>query len=192
MFDLVDLSPRSRCCPRRALAGLLLVVAASLAVACSTDRPAPDTTSASLPAGSGRVIRVVDGDTLVVDLAGTSERVRLIGIDTPETKSPSKPVQCFGQEASDHTTELLPAGTVVRLERDVEERDQYGRLLAYVYRADDGLFVNEALARDGFASLLTYPPNVAHVDVFRRAVDDARARQAGLWGRCGGPGQPAG
>ena len=73
---------------------------------------------------------------------GRDERVRLIGIDTPETVDPRKPVQCFGKEASDHTKALLPAGTAVRLERDAEARDRYDRLLAYVYRASDGLFVN--------------------------------------------------
>ena len=100
--------------------------------------------------------------------------MRLIGIDTPETVDPRKPVQCFGKEASAHTHDLLPPGTVVRLERDVEARDRYDRLLAYVYRVSDGLFVNLALARDGYAQLLTIPPNVTYVDQFRAAVADAR------------------
>jgi micrococcal nuclease len=171
--------------------GAVLTAVLVLAVACGGSPPGP---SASTDPGDGtvRVTRVVDGDTIVVDLGGgRSDRVRLIGIDTPETKSPSKPVQCFGKAASSHTTELLSPGTAVRLERDVEERDQYGRLLGYVYRASDGLFVNLELAKDGYASLLTYPPNVAHAGDFQAAVDDARARQAGLWGQCGGPGRPA-
>ncbi len=73
---------------------------------------------------------------------GRKEKVRLIGIDTPETKKPDTPVQCFGPEASAYTAALVPVGTKVHLERDAEARDVYGRLLAYVYRADDGLFVN--------------------------------------------------
>jgi len=165
-----------------------LVLLATLGGCRGTGAAGPATT---LPDGSARVTRVVDGDTIVVDLAGRSEKVRLLGIDTPETKSPTKPVQCYGKEASAHTTDLLPPGTVVRLERDVEERDVYGRLLAYVFRVSDGLFVNLELAHDGFASLLTYPPNVAHVGELTAAVDDARSHQAGLWGQCGGPGVPA-
>jgi micrococcal nuclease len=142
-------------------------------------------------AGTANIVRVVDGDTVVVRLGGHDQRVRLIGIDTPETVSPVKPVQCYGHQASVHTKALLPPGTAVRLVRDVDERDIYGRLLAYVYRVRDGLFVNLELARDGFASLLTYPPNVAHVDQFRAAVDGARRRDIGLWRTCGGPGVPA-
>ena len=105
--------------------------------------------------------------------------------------SPVKPVQCYGKQASNHTKALLPPGTVVRLVRDVEARDVYGRLLAYVYRRSDGLFVNLELATDGFASLLTYPPDVAHADQFRDAVAGARRRDIGLWRTCGGPGVPA-
>jgi micrococcal nuclease len=143
-------------------------------------------------AGDGpHVVEVVDGDTIEVRLGGRTEKVRLLGIDTPETKDPRKPVQCFGKEASRHTAELLPPGTAVRLERDVEERDRYDRLLAYVYRASDGLFVNLELARGGFADLLTYPPNVAHTGEFQAGVAEARREQRGLWQACGGPGRPA-
>jgi micrococcal nuclease len=134
-----------------------------------------------LGAGEAVVKRVVDGDTIVVHVGGRDERVRLIGIDTPETVDPRKPVQCFGKEASDHTKALLPAGTAVRLERDAEARDRYGRLLAYVYRASDGLFVNLELARDGYAQLLTIPPNVTYVDQLRAAVAAARHEGRGLW-----------
>ena len=137
------------------------------------------------------VRKVVDGDTIVVRVRGTDEKVRLLGIDTPETKDPRKPVQCFGKEASAHTAELLPPGTEVRLVRDVEERDRYDRLLAYVYRATDGLFVNLELARGGYADLLTYPPNVAHTAELQGAVAEARREQRGLWQACGGPGRPA-
>src|SRR4051794_4486124 len=136
------------------------------------------------PAGGAKVVRVVDGDTIVVQISGKSERVRFIGIDTPESVKPGTPVQCFAHEASDHTKQLLPAGSSVRLERDVEARDRYDRLLAYVYR-DDGLFVNLALVHDGFAVTDTIPPNVAHVDDFVQAAADARRANRGLWSRCG-------
>ncbi len=80
----------------------------------------------------------------------------------------------------------------MRLVRDVEPRDRYGRLLAYVYRAPDGLFVNLALAHEGFATTLTYPPNVAHSHDLSAAVRDARQAQRGLWRSCGGADTPAG
>ena len=141
------------------------------------------------------VTRVIDGDTIEVQLMSTRssgrEHVRLIGIDTPESKRPNTPVECFAKAASAGTESLLPSGTPVRLERDVEERDRYGRLLSYVFRASDGLFVNLELARAGYAAALTYPPNVAHTDAFLDAVAAARAAGIGLWGRCAGPHEPA-
>ena len=145
----------------------------------------------SQAAGRPTVTGVVDGDTIDVRIGGHVERVRLLGIDTPETKDPRKPVQCFGAEASAHTAELLPEGTEVRLVRDVEERDRYDRVLAYVYRVRDDLFVNLELVRDGYADLLTYPPNVAHTSELQAAVAEARHEQRGLWQACGGPGRPA-
>jgi micrococcal nuclease len=170
------------------------LVAAPLVAGCGLLSPSRDHTAAPAAPGqpgSATVARVIDGDTIVVSLGGRDERVRLIGIDTPETVSPVKPVQCYGKQASNHTKALLPPGTAVRLVRDVEARDVYGRLLAYVYRRSDGLFVNLELATDGFASLLTYPPDVAHAEQFRAAVAGARQRDIGLWRTCGGPGVPA-
>jgi micrococcal nuclease len=111
--------------------------------------------------------------------------VRLIGIDTPETVAPDRPDECFGAEASRHLADLAPPGTALRLERDVEARDQYDRLLAYVYRARDGLFLNLAQVAGGFAEPLAYPPNVAHRADFERAAREARATGAGLWTACG-------
>ncbi len=134
--------------------------------------------------GAAEVLRVVDGDTIVVRIGGLEESVRLLGIDTPESVDPRSPVECFGMEASQHTETLLPPGTEVRLVRDVEARDRYSRLLAYVYRADDGAFVNLQLVRDGFADVLTYPPNVAHADDFTTAAAQARDDGLGLWAAC--------
>ena len=147
--------------------------------------------AAAGPPGSAKVIEVVDGDTVRIRLGSDDESVRLLGIDTPEVKDPRKPVQCFGVEASNATNKLLPKGTTVRLVRDVEARDRYGRLLAYVYRSTDGLFVNLALVEQGYAVPLTYPPNVTHADAFVAAAGGARDAGRGLWGRCGGPGVPA-
>ena len=166
---------------RRLLAVLLVLTACR-----GASRPGtPSTTTAPL-VPNATVLRVVDGDTIVASIDGTEERVRLIGIDTPETKKPDTPVQCFGPEASDFTKSLLPKGTPVLLVRDIEARDKYDRLLAYVYRTRDGLFVNLDIMRQGFARLLTIPPNVAHVDEFVAAAKAARKENLGLWGGCSG------
>jgi micrococcal nuclease len=157
---------------------LLLAAVAFVVAACATP------TSPAKPPGRATVEHVVDGDTIDVTIGGRRERVRLIGINTPETVDPRRPVECFGHEASEHTSTLLPAGTEVELVRDVEPRDAYGRLLAYVYRRPDGLFVNLDLAAQGYADLLTFPPNIAHVDEFRAAVASARRASRGLWSRC--------
>jgi micrococcal nuclease len=136
--------------------------------------------------GPPTVIEVVDGDTIVIEVGGATERLRLLGIDTPESVDPTRPVQCFGPEASARLAELLPPGTPIRVERDTEARDRYGRLLGYVHRADDDLFVNEALLRDGYADLLVMEPNTAYTDALRTALTAARTANAGLWGVCGG------
>lgn len=159
------------------------------AAACSPGgavAPTPDSTLPGGVAANATVERVVDGDTVLVSFDGRSETVRLIGIDTPETVKPDTPVQCFGPEASALTTSLLPAGTAVRIERDVEARDHYGRLLGYVYRAVDGLFVNLELVATGHAVLLTYPPNVTHVAQFVDAANVAERADLGLWAACAG------
>ena len=159
-------------------AALLLTAAAT--AACGDGDGAPG----SIEPGRATVVGVVDGDTIDVRVGGRDERVRLIGIDTPETKRPDTPVECFGPEATAFTTSLLPDGTAVTLTRDVEARDDYGRLLAYVHRVRDGLFVNEALVRGGYAQPFTYPPNVTYADRFVEAARDAEARRAGLWSAC--------
>src|SRR5690606_12515124 len=141
----------------------------------------------SADAGEGTVVVVVDGDTIDVDMAGTTERVRLIGVDTPEIVAPDRPAQCFGADASARTTSLLPPGTPVRLERDAVARDRYGRLLAYVWRVDDGLLINLDLVEGGFADAVTFGDNEAIYDVLSAAEARARSEGRGLWSACGGP-----
>jgi micrococcal nuclease len=129
------------------------------------------------------VERVVDGDTIVVSIGGHEDRVRYIGIDTPESVKPGVRVQCYAKSAS-HENERLVEGRTVKLVEDREERDRYGRLLAYVYRADDGLFVNAALVRGGYARTLTIAPNTAHEAEFAALAAQARSAGRGLWSRC--------
>jgi micrococcal nuclease len=170
--------------PLRALGAPLLVVLALLCAACA---PPAD---AGLSAGTARIVSIVDGDTVVIDLDGTRERVRLLGIDTPETVHPTRPIECYGEESTQRITELIPPGSVVRLERDVEGRDHFGRLLLYLYRADDDLFVNEALVAEGYAATLHIEPNGAHRGALSAAEQRARSDGLGLWGACGGPDVP--
>ena len=131
----------------------------------------------------GRVVRITDGDTIRVALAGGVERVRYIGIDTPEEVRPDTPVQCYARRAAAENARLV-AGREVRLVLDVESRDRFGRLLAYVYRGGDGLFVNDALMRGGFARTLTIPPNVRYAERFAALARQARRAGRGLWSAC--------
>lgn len=136
--------------------------------------------------GFGVVERVVDGDTVDIRIDGTEERVRLIGIDTPETQRLDSPGECYGPEASTYTEALLPAGTQVRLERDTVGRDHYGRLLGYVHRLDDDLFVNYDILRQGYAQPLTIDPNTIHSATFATAARLAEDDNLGLWAACAG------
>jgi micrococcal nuclease len=133
--------------------------------------------------GQGQVVRIVDGDTIRVRLGDRTERVRYIGVDTPESVKPGTPVQCYAKRAAAANSALV-AGRRVRLVGDVEHRDRYGRLLAYVYREGDGAFVNALLVRDGFARTLTIAPNIAHAAEFARLARAARAAGRGLWRAC--------
>jgi micrococcal nuclease len=123
---------------------------------------------------------VVDGDTILLT---SGERVRFIGVDTPESVKPGTPVQCYARRASAFTHRLLD-GAAVRLVYGAERRDRYGRLLAYVYRARDGLFVNAALVRDGYARTLEIAPNTAHAAEFAALASAAKHAGKGLWGAC--------
>ncbi len=128
-----------------------------------------------------RVVRVVDGDTIVVDMEGTQEKLRLIGIDTPETVDPRRAVQCFGEEAS-HEAKRLLEGARVRVVNDASQdtRDKYGRLLAYVF-LEDGTFYNEHMIEAGFAHEYTYRVPYQYQKEFRAAEARAESAQRGLW-----------
>lgn len=129
------------------------------------------------------VVHTVDGDTVDVRLSPSRvERVRLLGVDTPETKDPRKPVQCFGPEASAYTHARL-MGRRVRLETDAEVRDKYGRLLAYVYV--DGARFDDELLRLGYGRLLIIKPNGKYAREMFGEELTARGAGRGLWGRCG-------
>lgn len=177
-------TPRVRRLIATALAALCVWVLAELGVVLpfgETAAPAATSTApaATSTAGTYLVTKVVDGDTIRVDIDGTSVAVRYIGVDTPETVHPSKPVECFGAEASARNAALV-AGQRVRLEKDVSETDRYGRLLRYVYVGDT--LVNLALVADGYAHASSYPPDVAHDAEFLAAERAAREAKVGLWG----------
>jgi micrococcal nuclease len=135
---------------------------------------------------AAQVQRVTDGDTFVAEVAGRRERVRVIGVDTPETVAPNRPVEPYGKQASAFAERYLD-GATVRLAGDAEPRDRYGRMLAYVWLAD-GTFWNALLAAEGYAQQLTIPPNVTYAGLFRRLVAEARRGRRGLWATPAGGG----
>jgi micrococcal nuclease len=154
-----------------------VMLGAAVAAACGAAQPA---------AGDAVVAEVVDGDTIDVVIGGREERVRMLGIDTPEVHLDGAPPECFGPEAAAFTESLLPPGTRVRLARDVVGRDHYGRLLAHVYRLADGLLVNEAVLRAGYAQPLTIEPNEVFAERYVAATVAAEADDVGLWATCPG------
>jgi micrococcal nuclease len=135
---------------------------------------------------AAEVQRVTDGDTFVATVAGRRERVRVIGVDAPETVAPDRPVEPYGRQASSFAKRHL-SGARVRLAGDAEPRDRYGRLLAYVWLAD-GTFWNALLVAEGYAQQLTIPPNVTYAGLFRRLVAEARRQDRGLWAAQAGEG----
>lgn len=142
-------------------------------------RPVDISQSNAIPSSTlYEVVRVIDGDTIEVMYEGEKHVVRYIGVDTPETVHPSKPVECMGKEASAYNASLV-AGKQVRLETDISDTDKYSRLLRYVY-ADD-MMVNEMLVKEGFANVITYPPDVKYNKHFLVLEQEARARKRGLW-----------
>jgi micrococcal nuclease len=162
--------------PRQLLTFILFTFALLLS-GCSNDSLATSPNSATMK-------RVVDGDTIDIAIGGNTERVRLIGINTPETKHPTKGMECFGQEASAYTEQLLPKGTKLRVERDIEARDKYGRLLLYVYIENSNVFVNLDLVLQGYARPMVFEPNTAHKADFAQAATQAELRNVGLWQAC--------
>ena len=166
---------------------VIVVLAGACGEASSEGRSGPTTVPAGGVEPNATVEYVIDGDTIDVIVDGVEERVRLTGIDTPEQarRDTGAPAECFADEATAFTRTLLPEGTAVRLERDVVGRDDYGRVLAYVYRADDGIFVNYEIVRQGYAQPLTIPPNVSFSELMVQAARDAKRDDAGLWSACG-------
>ena len=130
---------------------------------------------------SHRVIRVIDGDTVIIKIDNKTETVRLIGINTPETVDPRRPVECFGIEASNKAKEIL-GGEFVELEKDdlVGERDIYGRLLRYVF-LENGTNFNEMMIREGYAYEYTYDLPYKYQNEFRQAEKEAKEMKKGLW-----------
>ncbi|WP_336922119.1 thermonuclease family protein [Aquipuribacter sp. SD81] len=155
-------------------------------------RATTDVAGVAAPADAQRVevVRVVDGDTLVVRGEpgpvlpdGGEERVRLLLVDTPEVDGPNAEEECLGPEASAFTTDLLPLGSELLLAPDEELLDQYDRVLAYAW-TPDGTFVNEALVANGLAYTVFFPPNDEHLAVVSAAEDRARDARLGVWGSC--------
>ena len=163
----------------RRMLPLLLVLAAALAGVWLARAGGP-------PPGHGTIERVVDGDTVIVDAGGHSMDVRLLGIDTPETVDPHRPVGCYGPEASAYTKHLL-TGRQVRLVYDRQLHDVYGRWLAYIYLERQGrpdLFVNARLITAGYARTLSIPPNTAHATELSALERHAALAGRGLWSAC--------
>jgi len=126
----------------------------------------------------GTVVRIVDGDTIYVKIGDRVEKVRYIGMNTPEVHHPTKGEEPGGREATEANRRLV-AGKRVRLETDVQARDRYGRLLAYVWVGD--VMVNAELVRQGYAQVMTVPPNVRHQELFVKLQREAREAGRGLW-----------
>jgi micrococcal nuclease len=169
---------------------LILIIGIGIGLGLGRNRssPAVTPTTTSLTGSSAKneikdnalvkITRVIDGDTIEIE---GGERVRYIGIDTPETVDPRKPVQCFGVEASNKNKELVE-GKMVRLEKDITDRDKYNRLLRYVYVGDT--FINLELIKQGFAYSYSYPPDIKYQDQFLKAQQEAREAKRGLWNAC--------
>lgn len=124
------------------------------------------------------VKRVIDGDTIELE---NGEKIRYIGINTPETVDPRRKVQCFGWQAKEENKKLVEGKEIIAT-RDVSDKDKYGRLLRYVYIGD--VFINDYLVRNGFASISTFPPDVKYAEQFKQAEEEARINNRGLWKNC--------
>ncbi|MBZ0276372.1 MAG: thermonuclease family protein [Anaerolineae bacterium] len=153
----------------------LILIAAVLLAACTfgfdPDATVPGVTTGGAPAGEdARVTRIIDGDTIDVDMNGQTYRVRYVGVNTPERDQ-----ACYSEAIQANA--LMVQGQTVRLVKDVSDTDQYGRLLRYIYVGN--LFVNQALVQQGFAEVVSYPPDTAQFENFRRLEDEAAAANRG-------------
>ena len=128
-----------------------------------------------------KVVKIVDGDTIEVEIEGAKKTLRYIGIDTPETVDPRRSIGCFGIEAKERNKQLVE-NQIVTLEKDISETDKYGRLLRYVYVGD--VFVNHMLVAEGFANASSYPPDVKYNAQFKEAERSAQTQNKGLWSSC--------
>lgn len=147
-----------------------------------TDETNSSTTSnnvSNYPTFETTVTRVVDGDTFHALINNKDEKIRLILVDTPETVKTNTPIQPLGKESSLFTKSVLKPGTKVNLELDAQERDRYGRILAYVYV--NGKMLNETLLEKGLARVAVFPPNTRYVDEFREIQEKAKQQKLGIW-----------
>jgi endonuclease YncB( thermonuclease family) len=163
------------------LTALTILGCAGEAQIAQSTRPATITPSPYVRPGltPATVTRVVDGDTIRIEIAGKEYRVRYIGIDTPETGESGSPTECFGHEATERNRQLVE-GTIIGLEKDVSETDAFDRLLRYVWVEDQ--MVNAALVEEGYALTSTYPPDVKYAELFASLQAQAREAGSGLWG----------
>jgi len=158
----------------------VLIVLALGAFAYSLFPRAGDPGPGSEAAGRARVVRVIDGDTVILAGLGSS---RIVGVDTPETVKPDTPVQCFGPRASEFSKHVLGAARRVRYRVALEPVDAYGRSLVYLWLSD-GRFFNAMLIRRGLARPLPFPPNTRYAPLFQHLAERAARRGRGLWGAC--------
>ena len=174
----------------RRASGFWIAVFVVLALAGGTrlfDRNDGANEASVAPGSIGRVVRVVDGDTVRVRVGDETTTVRYIGVDTPESVKPGEPVQCFAKRASEFNSRLV-AGKRVRLRFGPERYDRYGRLLAYVGLVDrNGRSVNALLLARGYARVLTIPPNTQQEQAYTRLEQRAQERGLGLWSACPEP-----
>ncbi len=144
----------------------------------------PPITPPTNQSATTKVTRVIDGDTVELE---NKQKVRYIGIDTPELHDPRKPVECFAKEAFEKNKQLVE-GKEIKLEKDVSDKDKYGRLLRYVFIQQEAtstpLFVNEYLVREGYAHASTFPPDVKYAELFKQAQQEAMSEEKGLWKKC--------
>ena len=174
---------------KRVMMGIIIILTLFYGISSGNQdlKTAPPIRSTSIASASGtirKVIRVIDGDTIELD---TKEKVRYIGVDTPELHDPRKKVECFAKEAYLENQKLVE-GKSVRLDKDISDKDKYGRLLRYVYldvkAVTQSFFVNEYLVKEGYANVSTFPPDVKFSDLFLKAEKVARENKKGLWFSC--------